>query len=145
MKCYIAGPFFDRDGLGIKEIEIVKKVLNELKITFYSPKDDNFIPSEASHKIRQQGFERNIDEINSCDFMIANTRDKDIGTLIELGFAYAKKRPIILFCPQIKGMPINLMLAQLVVGMSFDENSLRTRIKEFINGNKSPKFKGNIE
>ena len=45
--------------------------------------------------------------------MIVNTRDKDIGTIWEAGFAYANNVPIIYFCQGLPpGAKFNLMLAR---------------------------------
>jgi nucleoside 2-deoxyribosyltransferase len=142
-KVYIASPFFSQ--IAIEEVETVKEVLRELGIKFFSPKDDNRISPDADFEARQKGFERNIREIDKCDFMIANTRDKDIGTSVEIGYALAKKKPVILFTPQLKGLSINLMLAQLVTGISYDKNELIKRINEYLSGYLSPEFKGEIE
>ena len=143
--CYIASPFFDKEGLGEKEIEIIKCVLREVNIKFFSPKDDNKISTISSFSERQRCFERNIREIDKCDFMIANTRDKDIGTLIEIGIAYSKSKPVILFTPQLKGLSINLMLSQLAMGIAFNKDELNSRLAEFLSGRLSPEFKGAIE
>ena len=143
MKAYIASPFFYI--IAVQEVELIKRVLAEFGIEVFSPKDDNLVSSESTWEEREHCFKKNIDEINNCDFMIANTRDKDMGTLIEIGVAFDKKKPIILFCPQLKGRTINVMLTQLAAGFAFTEEELRTRIQEFLDNKLSPKFMGKIE
>ena len=45
--------------------------------------------------------------------MLVNTRDKDIGTIWEAGYAYACNKPIIYFCAGLpEGAKFNLMLAR---------------------------------
>ena len=58
-------------------------------------------------------FDGNLHHIKTADFLIVNTRDKDIGTIWEAGYAYANEVPIVYFC---QGLPVgakfNLMLAR---------------------------------
>ena len=52
-------------------------------------------------------------KFNPQDFLIVNTRDKDIGTIWEAGYAYAKNVPIVYFCQGLpEGAKFNLMLAR---------------------------------
>ena len=56
--------------------------------------------------------------------MIVNTRDKDIGTIWEAGFAFANEVPIVYFCAGLPaGAKFNLMLARsgIKVCTSFEE------------------------
>ena len=56
--------------------------------------------------------------------MLVNTRDKDIGTIWEAGYAFAHKRPIVYFCAGLpEGAKFNLMLARsgIKVCTSFEE------------------------
>jgi nucleoside 2-deoxyribosyltransferase len=145
MKCYIASPWFDKDGFGFKEIEEIKKVLDELYISYFSPKDMNLCLPDASEEEKEECFQKNLDEISKCDFMIANTRDKDIGTCIELGYAKALKKSIILYCPQIKHLTPNLMLVGILRGVSFEIEELKNRINEFMTNIPSPKWEVKIE
>jgi nucleoside 2-deoxyribosyltransferase len=145
MRCYIASPWFDKEGLGFKEIELIKKVLEELYISYFSPKDMNLCLPDATKEEKIKCVNRNLEEIDKCDFMIANTRDKDIGVSIELGRANCLNKPIILFCPQIKNLTPNLMLTEILRGASFDENELKERINEFLLNKKSPEWETKIE
>ena len=65
-------------------------------------------------------FLGNIEHINSSDLVIASTVDKDMGTIWECGYAFAKGIPIIYYTPGIKD--VNLMLAKSgVVCKTIDE------------------------
>ena len=45
--------------------------------------------------------------------MVVNTRDKDIGTIWEAGYAFANNVPIVYFCAGLpEGAKFNLMLAR---------------------------------
>jgi len=143
MKCYIASPFFDE--IAIQEVETVKELLEELNIEYFSPKDHNLCEPDAPEEKRKEVFEKNIKEISNCDFMIANTRNKDIGTSIEIGYAFSNDKPVILFCPQVRNIGINLMLANLCRGFSYDKEELKNRIEEFLKNINSPTYNNKIE
>jgi nucleoside 2-deoxyribosyltransferase len=145
MKCYIASPWFDKEGLGFKEIEEIKKVLEGLYISYFSPKDHNLCLPDASEEDKIKCVNKNLEEIDKCDFMIANTRDKDIGVSIEMGRANCLNKPIILYCPQIKKLTPNLMLVGILRGVSFDSLELEDRIHELMTNIPSPKWEVNIE
>jgi len=144
LKCYIASPWFDKEKLGCKEIELIKKILDNKNIDYFSPKDENLINPKSNNEDRKKGFDSNVNAILKCDFVIANTRDKDLGVSIEVGIAYANKIPVILFTPQIKDYPLNLMLAVLCISFSFNEKELIQSIDNFIT-NKLSLFRGEIE
>ena len=58
-------------------------------------------------------FSGNLHHIETADFLIVNTRDKDIGTIWEAGYAYANEVPIVYFCAGLpEGAKFNLMLAR---------------------------------
>ena len=89
MKYYIASPGFNEDQ--IARIRSVEKTLDEVGADYYSPfkngdnlkLDDN----EDLNKIRiKHIFNKNIEEIMSCDKMIAIVDDFDKGTAFEIGY-----------------------------------------------------------
>ena len=55
-------------------------------------------------------FANNIEHIDNADLVLASTVDKDMGTILECGYAFAKGIPIIYYTPGIK--TVNLMLAK---------------------------------
>lgn len=59
---------------------------------------------------RREVFKRNIQQIESSDVVIAIYDDEDPGTMMEVGYAYARGIPVILIV--FVTQPINLMLAQ---------------------------------
>lgn len=54
----------------------------------------------------------NCKVINEADLIVAITDYKDMGTLWECGYAYAKNKPIIYYCETLGDKPFNLMLAK---------------------------------
>ena len=63
--------------------------------------------------VQDEVFAGNLHHIKTADFLIVNTRDKDIGTIWEAGFAHAHNVPIVYFCQGLPaGAKFNLMLAR---------------------------------
>jgi nucleoside 2-deoxyribosyltransferase len=77
-------------------------------IATYSPKDDFlYVPGQTS---ASEVFEENMRKILDCDFMLASTEGRDMGTLFECGFAYSNGIPIVYY---FKGDgPFNIMLSE---------------------------------
>ena len=101
-----------------KVLEILEFAGHEV----YSPERDALIASDATEEERQSGIQRNIDEINKCDFTVCITNEKDMGTIFEAGVSYEKHVPIVYFAEGLDG-PFNLMLAQSasVVSTSYEQ------------------------
>ena len=101
-----------------KVLEILEFAGHEV----YSPERDALIASDATEEERQSGIQRNIDEINKCDFTVCITNEKDMGTIFEAGVSYEKHVPLVYFAEGLDG-PFNLMLAQSasVVSTSYEQ------------------------
>ena len=70
-------------------------------------------PPDAPKKTQDETFIGNLQHITTSEFLIVNTRDKDIGTIWEAGFAFAVQNPSIYFCHGLpEGAKFNLMLAR---------------------------------
>ena len=54
----------------------------------------------------------NCKELDEADLVVAITDHKDMGTLWECGYAYAKKKTIIYYCETLGNKLFNLMLAK---------------------------------
>ena len=143
MKIYIASPFFNE--VQLNDVDDIKAILYELGLNFFSPKDENLANPDDDGDVLLSVFSRNIKEILVCDLMIANTRDKDMGTLFEAGYAYATHVPVIYYCNGLKGN-FNLMLAQSAVAVATNKTELFTYISRFLQDkNYSNKYSGRIE
>lgn len=140
LKCYIASPFFTNEQL--EEVEQIKKILEELKIEYYSPKDFFILKQDASIKEQDKVVYSNEKEILNCDFMICNTNNKDMGSIFEAGYARAFAKSIIYFNSQFP--KFNVMLARTSFACCNTFEQLKESIINLIN-NKSKIYKGLIE
>ena len=78
-----------------------------------SPRRIFVCPPNAPKEVQDETFNGNLHHIETADFLLVNTRDKDIGTIWEAGYAFAFKKPIIYFCAGLpEGAKFNLMLAR---------------------------------
>jgi nucleoside 2-deoxyribosyltransferase len=93
-------------------------------IDLASPRRIFVCPPDAPKETQDATFDGNLHHIQTADFLIVNTRDKDIGTIWEAGYAYANEVPIVYFCQGLPaGAKFNLMLARsgVKVCTSFDQ------------------------
>ena len=99
MKAYIAGPLFKKDSR--KVLEKIENLCKELKLDTYLPHRDMGIYKKGD---TIPFFKKNRDMIDKCNFMIAYLDWKGIssGTAWEIGYAYAKKIPVIGLVEDIK-------------------------------------------
>ena len=123
-KIYLASGWFNptQDA----ELTQLEKIFDDRSDHFElsSPRRIFICPPNASKEVQDETFSGNLHHIEISDFLLVNTRDKDIGTIWEAGYAYAHKRPIIYFCAGLpEGAKFNLMLARsgIKVCTSFEE------------------------
>ena len=107
--CYIASGWFNPEQA--KDLENIKIVLDELNIKYFSPKDEVLVNPTEGPEAQERAFKANTVNITNGKFIIVNTRDKDLGTIFEAGYAYASGVPIIYYCEGLRGM-FNLMLSR---------------------------------
>lgn len=111
MKAYIASSWFTPSAF--EEVETIKELLIKNGYDYFSPKDFFICPPTADLQTQKDTFEGNVEHILGNDFVICNTRDKDMGSIFEAGVAYHSDTPIIYFCAGLpQGSTFNLMLAQ---------------------------------
>ena len=143
---YIASGWFSPEWL--QEVEDLKQVLQEFKLDYFSPKDYAIAEATASNDTQKQIFDGNVEHLGKCDWMICNTRNKDMGTIWEAGYFYARNKPIVYFCAGLPpGAKFNLMLSASGVAVCTSLEDLRdyleicNRDKRLINRS----YKGLIE
>ncbi len=107
--CYIASGWFNPEQA--KDLENIKIALDELNIKYFSPKDEVLVNPTEGPEVQERAFKANTVNITNGKFIIVNTRDKDLGTIFEAGYAYASGVPIIYYCEGLRGM-FNLMLSR---------------------------------
>ena len=109
-KCYIASGWFSPEWL--EELENIKSTLDNLGLDYFSPKDENLCKPDDDESTQDQIFNGNIRGMEECDWMICNTRNKDMGSIFEAGYMNCLEKPIVYFCDGLPpGAQFNLMLA----------------------------------
>lgn len=134
-KIYLASGWFNK--LQAEELSKLEKIFDDRVEHFdlASPRRIFICPPDASEDVQLETFRGNLEHIQSSDFLVVNTRDKDIGTIWEAGYAYAHNIPIVYFCAGLpEGAKFNLMLARsgVKVCTSFEqlEDYLDRTVKE---------------
>lgn len=150
IRVYIAGPFFNEEQ--VNRVENIKKLLESKGLNYFSPKDHNYCPPNASYEEKRKVFNKNIDEIMRSSCMIAITDGLDCGTMQETGVAYSKGVPIIYYADSLSDRPFNLMLAMsgVAVARSIDDlseiiDALMMNYSEGIPALNKYKYTGEIE
>ena len=108
-RIYLASPFFTSAQIELRDM--VRSIAMELGFDVFSPGHDNLMTDNSTQDELIRGFKRNVSEIENCDIMVAIGNDYDTGTMIEIGYAYAKKVPVIYFNSSNDGKRRNLMIA----------------------------------
>ena len=89
-KAYLAISYSNRKLFDI-EIDCLKSLFSEYKIELLVFVDKyNFNPNQETEMMKTA-----FKEIDSSDFLIAELTTKSIGVGIEIGYSFAKKKPII--------------------------------------------------
>lgn len=103
-KVYVAGGWFTAEQ---------RKSLDELEGYVKKHFKKTFIPREHNNSKGQDLediFQTNVNALDDSDIIIASTVGKDMGTLWECGYAYARELQVIYYTPGIE--KVNLMLAK---------------------------------
>ena len=112
-KIYLASGWFN--PVQAKELTNLESIFDSRSAHFElaSPRRIFVCPPNAPKEVQDETFSGNLHHIETADFLLVNTRDKDIGTIWEAGYAFAFKKPIIYFCAGLpEGAKFNLMLAR---------------------------------
>lgn len=138
---YVAGPFFRQEQ--IESMERLEAVLERHDLKMFRPRFDSVnLQDDDSEAARKKAFEDDVKAIHESEFMIANTMDKDMGTLFEVGYAYAIGKPVYGFVEGLPvGAPFNIMLAGAMAGVFTSPEA----IDEWLTTGESQKYEGNVE
>jgi nucleoside 2-deoxyribosyltransferase len=134
--CYIAAGWFNPELL--KDLTDIKEVLDELGLTYYSPKDEQ---GDLTKETAQSIFCEDVDQIENCEFMVVSV--KDVGAVWEAGYGFAHLKPIIYYWTSKE--TLNMMIEKSGQAVA----TTREELKEYISGIHKNKyfyksFKGNI-
>ncbi|MBX8597861.1 nucleoside 2-deoxyribosyltransferase [Pseudomonas cichorii] len=86
---YLAGPFFSLAQLWL--IEEARARLLEMGLNVFSPVHD------VGHGPADEVVQKDLDAIHECDLMLAIGDGLDAGTIYEIGYARALKKPVIMY------------------------------------------------
>ena len=139
MKIYLASGWFN--SVQAEELTRLEHIFDERSNYFdlASPRRIFVCPPNASEETQLETFEGNLHHIRTADFLLVNTRDKDIGTIWEAGFAYACNIPIVYFCAGLpEGAKFNLMLARSGIKVCTSFNQLEEYLDRTIENNSLP-------
>ena len=111
-KMYLASGWFS--PAASQELDELEEYFGSLElIDMAAPRQIFVCPPNAPKEVQDQTFEGNLHHIETADFVFVNTRDKDIGTIWEAGYAYAHNKPIVYYCAGLpENAKFNLMLAR---------------------------------
>ena len=123
-KMYLAAGWFN--AVQAEELTRLEAIFDERAdwIELASPRRIFVCPPDAPKEVQDATYHGNLHHIETADFLLVNTRDKDLGTIFECGYAAAHKKPIIYFCNGLPaGALFNLMLSRsgIKVCTSFDQ------------------------
>ena len=128
-KCYIASGWFSPEWL--EELQNIKSTLDNLNLDYFSPMDENLCNPDDDADFQDQVFDGNIRGMHECDWMICNTRNKDMGSIFEAGYFHSLGKPIVYFCAGLpEGAQFNLMLA----ASGLTECTSLSSLKEYLEG-----------
>lgn len=138
MNIYLAGPLFTlgEQLFNRRLADALNKALPQLTVVLPQERAKMFLKQPDAFELI---FADCLDMVARCDALVAilDGPDADSGTCIELGYAYARRKPIIgvrtdLRASEVSGL--NLMVAHicgtLIVDTSGDLDSLTARIGE---------------
>lgn len=145
--CYLASGWFNNEQEEARKVII--DVLENNGISYFSPKDEVLVSPNSTKEERRKAFEADTEIIKNCDFVIASTVGKDMGTLMEMGMSYAWGTPFIVYFPAPKGIPCNLMIAESAYAVAQTKEELDILIKKLKKNNfdfsKQITYEGEIE
>ena len=139
MKIYLAAGWFN--PVQAEELTMLESIFDKRSEFFElaSPRRIFVCPPNASKEVQDATFFGNLEHIQAADFLLVNTRDKDIGTIWEAGYAYSLNKPIIYFCPGLpEGAKFNLMLARSGVKVCTSFSQLEEYLDRVVNTGELP-------
>ena len=128
-KVYLASGWFSPEWL--EEVENIKEVFDTYQVRYFSPKDENLCQPDAEGSVQDQIFKGNIKHLHESDWMLCNTRNKDMGSIFEAGYFHKLGKPIVYFCAGLPpGAQFNLMLAASGISVCTSLDQLRGYLQD---------------
>ena len=85
--------------------------------------------SDEAKDAQTNAFLGNLKAINEADVIVAITDGKDMGTIWESGYAFARKKPIIYYAETLGNNQFNLMLAKSGVAVCRNQTELKIALR----------------
>lgn len=145
-KVYLASGWFSPEWL--EEVENIKTIFEKHNISYFSPKDENLCDNDANESMQDQIFSGNIKHLHECDWMLCNTRNKDMGSIFEAGYMNCLEKPIVYFCDGLPaGAQFNLMLAASGIAVCTSLKQLDNYLSDSVGSNTlvEMRYQGEIE
>lgn len=145
-KVYLASGWFSPEWL--EEVENIKTIFEKHNISYFSPKDENLCDNDANESMQDQIFSGNIKHLHECDWMLCNTRNKDMGSIFEAGYMNCLEKPIVYFCDGLPaGAQFNLMLAASGMAVCTSLKQLDNYLADSVGSNTlvEMRYQGEIE
>lgn len=89
-RLYFAGPWFTEKAW--RWYDVVSEVIKKNNGIFTSV----YFPRDCQSNNPKEVFTNNINELEDCDVVVALIDEKDTGTAMEIGYAYALGKPVFL-------------------------------------------------
>lgn len=134
-RIYLAGPLFSH-----AELEYNRKLRDLLlnkDFSVFLPQEDAEDTTDEREKQNQECiFKKCVESIDSSDIVIAvlDGVDVDSGTAWEIGYAYAKEKPVIGLRTDFRSLSdgiVNLMVEMAIVALARDEDELLKIMEKF--------------
>src|SRR5690606_4794601 len=132
---YLAGPLFSH-----AELEYNRKLrdllLNKGFSVFLPQEDAEESTEERKKQSQEHVFRKCVEGVDNSDIVVAvlDGVDVDSGTAWEIGYAYAKEKPVIGLRTDFKSLSdgvVNLMVEMAIVALARDENELLKTMEKF--------------
>jgi nucleoside 2-deoxyribosyltransferase len=140
VKVYVAGGFFTPEQLAT--LEKIEAVIENAGCDVFRPRNARSAAKKLNKDIgagkdpdpntRRQVFQDNIDNIEDAQLVVAIVDGRDVGTIWEMGFAYACRVPIITYTEH--GFGVNLLLAESSLALCKGVEQLAEAMSMFVAG-----------
>jgi nucleoside 2-deoxyribosyltransferase len=134
-RIYLAGPLFSH-----AELEYNRKLrdllLNKDFSVFLPQEDAEDTTNEREKQNQECIFKKCVESVDSSDIVVAvlDGVDVDSGTAWEIGYAYAKEKPVIGLRTDFRSLSdgiVNLMVEMAIVALARDEDELLKIMEKF--------------
>lgn len=125
-KVYLASPWF-KPETAERQARICEYIKSK-GFTVFNPKE-NVVTTDSTLDAQTNAFLGNLKAINEADIIVAITDGKDMGTIWECGYAFARKKPIIYYAETLGNNQFNLMLAKSGVAVCRNQVELKLALR----------------